>query len=70
MTLTNLIKHDWNTPKCTTYDWYKYFQDELSIDNGIVYKGLTAIIPNALQNKFLQLLQTSRQVFLGGIWMF
>jgi len=57
-TLTNLIKHDWNISNCTTYDKYKHFQDELSIDNAIVYKGLRAIIPKALQRKFLQLLHT------------
>ncbi|KAF6030318.1 hypothetical protein EB796_011368 [Bugula neritina] len=52
MTLTNLIKHDWNIADCTTHDKYKHFQDELSVDNGIVYKGLRAIIPKALQESF------------------
>ncbi|KAF6029817.1 hypothetical protein EB796_011915 [Bugula neritina] len=53
MTLTNLIKHDWNITDSTTHDKYKHFQDALSIDNGIVYKGLRAIIPKALQRKFI-----------------
>jgi len=58
MTLTNLVKHDKNISNCTTNDRYKLSQDGLSIDNGIVYKGLRTIILKVLQRKVLQLLHT------------
>lgn len=59
--LIKLIRSGWSKKHADqpTYDKYRHFNDELTIEQDIIYKGQRAVIPKALQRKTLNLLHAN-----------